>query len=178
MCAGLEPERLPSGNLGDRQRHVGTVENFAKALRAERAWAGLTQEELGQAIGYDKSTISIYENAARQEPPSRDVVFLIEDALEVADSRLLKAAGYLSREDYVETDQRIAGSTLTVRPTFPKGSVAGGETIHRVENTDVVGVTDSVDAALFRNGDKLSPEQRAVVQAVIDAMLEEKDAQA
>ena len=96
-----------------------SVEDFAAALRAERARADLSQEELGAKIGYDKSTISIYEKGTRQSVPSRDVVVLIEDALSVTDSRLLTAAGYLPRSpgergDAVPSpdlpgDQRLTG---------------------------------------------------------------------
>jgi len=82
------------------------------------------------------------------------------NALEIDDSRLLTAAGYLPRQ--------VVQLSATGRT-------------HRVEITDPVGATDEVSAvvtkALFRNGDKLSEEQRAQVQGYIDALLKDERGQ-
>lgn len=74
---------------------------FARALRAARAAARppdgssreMTQEELGRAIGVNRSQISNWETG-KDHPPSRDTVLRLEAALGVADYDLLLNAGY------------------------------------------------------------------------------------
>ena len=122
-----------------------SVEDFAAALRAERARADLSQEELGARIGYDKSTISIYEKGTRQSVPSRDVVVLIEDALSVGDSRLLTAAGYLPRS----ADEASDLSTAAVATSGTGQRLAG-----------------------FRRGDELNARQVTEIERAVEAMIE------
>ena len=120
-----------------------SVEDFASALRAERARADLSQEDLGAKIGYDKSTISIYEKGTRQSVPSRDVVILIEDALSVTDSRLLTSAGYLPRSP---------------GDSGPAASSAGALADQRL--------------AGFRRGDELNARQVAEIERAVEALIE------
>lgn len=67
------------------------------ALPVHRAWAHMTQEELAEASGVSRSTISRLETAARAPRPS--TVRKLADALGVepeylADFDTLRVAGY------------------------------------------------------------------------------------
>lgn len=75
--------------------------DFSRALRAARAAAAapdgtgreMTQEELANVVGVNRSQVSNWETA-KDHPPSREVVQRLESALGVTDYDLLLTAGY------------------------------------------------------------------------------------
>lgn len=106
------------------------MRNFAKILREARDQAGLTQQELASQVGIDPSYISKLERGG--DPPARDKVFAIADALGITNRRerayFLLAAGYavpeeldaLASEDQQE-QRRIARLPLGAGSfNFPK----------------------------------------------------------
>ncbi len=70
---------------------------FGEKLREFREDAGITQQELADAIGYSRNRIVDWENGNYKNPPKRDVVLSIAEALKLGGydkNELLRAAGY------------------------------------------------------------------------------------
>ena len=69
-----------------------TVEEFARRLREARAGSGLLLDEVATHVGKDPSTVSRWERGTAAQPPSRDVIAILEEVLGY--EGLLAAAGY------------------------------------------------------------------------------------
>lgn len=76
--------------LDERSR----AEAFARQLRVLRQVKGVHQSDLAEQLGVDPSTISHWENAKRQRPPTADMVARLEEVLEAPPGFLSEAAGY------------------------------------------------------------------------------------
>jgi transcriptional regulator with XRE-family HTH domain len=74
-----------------------TAQYFAAVLRLLRQQAGLTQDELGERMGYTGSAVSAVETCAK--PPTDDFIEAAENALD-AGGVLRAATGYLRLERY------------------------------------------------------------------------------
>lgn len=68
------------------------TESFGTLLRRLRKKADLTQEDLAERLGVDKSTISKWEKDASR-PRDRDHYYALADALGVSPTTLGSAAG-------------------------------------------------------------------------------------
>lgn len=92
------------------------MQRFARALRVERAKAGMTQAELAKAVEVAPTTISGYETLQRTDTPDPDFVYQLEDALGVKDGALAMAAGYLPRPGRQALALEIDKDLIAVRP--------------------------------------------------------------
>lgn len=104
---------MPKPEVSDR------VKRFARALRVARMLAGMSQQELANAIGVAPTTISGYETLQRTDTPQPSMVYKMEDALGIRDGSLALAAGYLPRKEFEEA----ANEPLTRPPTFIEGAL-------------------------------------------------------
>ena len=76
---------------------------IGREIKASRARAGMSQQELADATGVSINSISNYERGNRKSVPPRD---WIENAERVLGARLLEAAGYLRARPGVEDELR------------------------------------------------------------------------
>jgi len=71
------------------------LDRFAQTLRAARGFAGMSQNELAEAVGVSRDTIANYENGRRiKRVPARDFVSRAVEATSYPD--LWAAAGYVA----------------------------------------------------------------------------------
>ncbi|NQV07958.1 helix-turn-helix transcriptional regulator [bacterium] len=74
------------------------MSRFGAALEHHRQAAGISQRELARRLEISNADISQWEAGKREPPRSRrDLIMGIEDALGLANSELLLAAGLLAR---------------------------------------------------------------------------------
>ncbi len=72
------------------------LEQLGNEIAAERTRAGrMTQSELAEATGVSVDSIRAYEQGRVKRPPRESWFVAAEEALEISDGRLRRAAGYL-----------------------------------------------------------------------------------
>ncbi len=150
------------------------MNELGSAIRAERNRRNLKQhhlaERLGRITGETKNTswISVIENGKRKSPLSRDEVIAIEDALDIEDSRLLTAAGYLPRHPLkFEHIQEGAGGTDEIEARLTR-QARYDETGKGVTGNVGVSRTDRHNRAIFVDGDMVTDEDMIMLQQVVD----------
>jgi transcriptional regulator with XRE-family HTH domain len=99
---------------------------FGAELRRARAAAGLSQEQLGQRIGYSAALVGKVETGERA--PSRDFAKRCDQALPSADGLFVRLHALTQRWDggypswfaeWVEAEHRADGPAVDLRPSSP-----------------------------------------------------------
>ena len=86
-------------NAADIDRHVG------ERIRRRRVMLGLTQEQLGEALGISYQQIQKYETGANRVSAGR--LFMISQILETGVSNLFDGLGEATDDDIVNTSRHV-----------------------------------------------------------------------
>ena len=150
------------------------MNELGSAIRAERNRRNLKQHHLAELLGRitgetrNTSWISVIENGKRKSPLSRDEVIAIEDALEIEDSRLLAAAGYVPRPTTkLERIQEGAGNSGDIEARMTRLALYDKTGEGMASNVGVSG-TDRHSRVIVVDGDRVNDEDMIMIQSVVD----------